>query len=152
MSQPLTLAAVLPIEQPLAFELYKNTLFEHIEAVFGWDECFQQQRFQQYDASLFFWVQRGPERLAFLCYKVHADRLHVHLVLVFPAYQGQGLGEQIMLNIHALARQQGLTQVTLSSFRRNQGALRFYQRLGYEVTYTETDFYTLAYDIRKDSL
>lgn len=147
-SGALGLQIVLPTEQFLAFELYKTTLFEHIEAVFGWDEDFQQQRFQQYEASSLFWMQRGPQRLALVCYKVHADCLHVHLLLVFPNYQGQGLGEQTMHNIHALARQRGLTQVTLSSFRCNQGALRFYQRLGYVVTHTETDFYTLAYDIR----
>lgn len=142
--QDIRLQAVSLTEQAAVFELYKTTLFEHIDAVFGWDDIFQQQRIQQqYEPSWLFWVHI-PQRVALLCYKVVGNSLHVHLLLVFPAHQGQGLGAQIMLYLHEVARQKKLSHISLSSFKHNQGALRFYRRLGYVITHTEADFYTLV--------
>ena len=91
----LTLQAVLPTERDQVFELYKTTLFEHIDAVFGWHEDFQQQRLRDYALlAQFFWVHRSPsQRVGLVCYRLTADSLHLRLLLLFPAYQRQGLGE-----------------------------------------------------------
>ena len=50
--------------------------------------------------------------------------------------QRSGYGEQLMEAAHDLAREAGATSVELNVFAFNQGAQRFYERLGYDtVTY-----------------
>ncbi|GAA4382299.1 GNAT family N-acetyltransferase [Hymenobacter koreensis] len=54
----------------------------------------------------------------------------VRYMAVAPAWQGHGVGRQLMAHIEGTARQQGLTELVLHS---RESAVDFYQRLGYAV-------------------
>ena len=69
---------------------------------------------------------------------------------VCPQHQNRKLGYQVMRDIQDLAIKEERETITLSSFRRNQQAIAFYQRLGYQITDdSEADFVSLALRVTK---
>ena len=54
-------------------------------------------------------------------------------IAVLPDWRGQGIGEQLMGAAEAWAREHGAEQIILDLSAANEGAKRFYDRLGYEV-------------------
>jgi ribosomal protein S18 acetylase RimI-like enzyme len=131
------------------FIVVKQSLFEHVEAVFGWDDEFQVNRLKNdYQMHWFYWIYIHGEKVGLICHKPNGKSQHVHLLLLLPEYQRQGIGKLVMTTLHTLARDTHQHSVTLSSFKRNGSALKFYQSLGYEVIETEEHFVSLSKDIR----
>ncbi|MFD2180384.1 GNAT family N-acetyltransferase [Veronia pacifica] len=127
------------------FSVYKSCLHHHIDAVFGWDEAFQRDLFAtSYEADWLYWIYRDGVRVGMVCFKAVEDAFHVHLLLIFPSFQRQKLGLLSMEKIHKLAREEKRHRVTLSSFRRNQDALTFYQKLGYTIIEEEEHFVSMT--------
>lgn len=60
-------------------------------------------------------------------------RAYVHSFRVRPAWQGRGLGSRLMEVVERDLLARGFREVTLNVARENEGALRLYQRLGYEI-------------------
>ena len=54
-------------------------------------------------------------------------------IAVLPAWRGQRIGEALMQVAEAWARERGAEQMILDMAAANDGAQRFYERLGYEV-------------------
>ena len=53
---------------------------------------------------------------------------HIGRVAVLAEYRGSGIGRQVMIALHQIARERGHTQIILNS---QLSALPFYRRLGY---------------------
>ncbi len=66
---------------------------------------------------------------------------------MFPEFQNQQLGGRVMNVVYEMAREQGRSHVTLSSFTRNESALRFYKSLGYKVTESDENFLSLSLQV-----
>lgn len=84
------------------------------------------------------------ERIGLLCSKPYEDAQHVHLLIIFPQYQGRQLGAVVMERLHQEAEREGKCRVTLSSFTDNHGAIRFYERLGYNVVEEDQEFVSMS--------
>ncbi|WLQ12679.1 GNAT family N-acetyltransferase [Hahella aquimaris] len=129
-----------------AFAAYKAGLYTSIDTAFGWDEDYQTQRFHsRYALEDLYWIVSADRRVGLLCYRLHEDALHLHLALIFREAQSQGLGSQVMAQLHRLA-QETQRRITLSSFKDNHGAIRFYRRHGYRITGEDAHFVELARD------
>jgi ribosomal protein S18 acetylase RimI-like enzyme len=127
------------------FTAVKQGIFPYVEAVFGWDDEFQRERLTcAYQPHWFSWILQSSERVGLLCCKPYDDALHVHLLIIFPRYQGRQLGAAVMARLHREAEREGKCRVTLSSFTNNQRAIRFYQRLGYKVIEGDQAFVSLS--------
>ncbi|AZZ90007.1 GNAT family N-acetyltransferase [Hahella sp. KA22] len=126
-----------------AFAAYKAGLYTSIDTAFGWDDDYQTQRFHNsYAVEDLYWIVRADTRVGLLCYRLHEDALHLHLALIFREAQSQGLGSQVMAQLHSLA-QETQRPITLSSFKDNHGAIRFYHRHGYRITGEDAHFVEL---------
>ena len=122
-----------------AFVKYKQALSPVIEEAFGWDEKFQLERFRsRYELSWFSWVFIDGERVGFVCYYVKASDLHLSLLVIDPDKRDRGLGRRVMEHLQSLA-----SRVTLSSFRNNYAAVRFYESLGYRIVGGDEHFVDL---------
>ena len=76
----------------------KLGIFPYVEAVFGWDDEFQRERLTcAYQPQWFSWILQGGERVGLLCSKPYEDALYVHLLIIFPQYQGRQLGAAVMV-------------------------------------------------------
>jgi ribosomal protein S18 acetylase RimI-like enzyme len=60
--------------------------------------------------------------------------LIVNEVSVNASHRGQGIGEMLMNKAYELAGELGISQITLGVHAFNEDAIRFYKRLGFEIT------------------
>ncbi|ADV67401.1 GNAT family N-acetyltransferase [Deinococcus maricopensis] len=70
--------------------------------------------------------------------ETEAGEFYVDTVSVRAAYQGRGVGTQLVQFAVALARERGFPRVTLLVDEGNVGARRLYERLGFEVAGTRS--------------
>ncbi|OJJ44605.1 hypothetical protein ASPZODRAFT_27259 [Penicilliopsis zonata CBS 506.65] len=66
-------------------------------------------------------------------YEDGQDVLYCYEIHLSPAAQGKGLGEMLMKTYEDIGQRIGLKKCMLTVFRVNEGARRFYARLGYGV-------------------
>jgi ribosomal protein S18 acetylase RimI-like enzyme len=59
-------------------------------------------------------------------------------ISILPEYRGQGIGTALMLHLFELLRERGYSRTSLS-VQQNNPAVRFYKRLGYEITDEKLD-------------
>ncbi|MEZ9701917.1 GNAT family N-acetyltransferase [Vibrio sp. 10N.261.46.E12] len=116
------------------FACVKQGIFIHVDSVFGWDDDFQRQRLiNDYHPSWFHWIYHEKKRVGLVCFKPYENAYHIHLLIIFPQYQGRSLSIQVMTLIHKRAMEQQRSHVSLSSFKSNTRAISFYQALGYQI-------------------
>ncbi|MCG9629335.1 GNAT family N-acetyltransferase [Vibrio sp. Isolate30] len=139
-------SSILPSEAEAQFSVIKEALYSHVDAVFGWDDEYQRQRVNNdYQQDWFYWIDDGDDRVGLVCYKPYQNAYHVHLLIIFTPHQNRKLGYRVMRDIQDLAIKEKRETITLSSFRRNQPAIAFYQRLGYQITDdSEADFVSMS--------
>ncbi len=130
----MTLIKFVPVkstDRESIFLKYKSALIEIVEETFGWDESFQNERFKtHYEPDWFFWVETNAERVGYICFFKKEAEIHLSLLIVDAEKRDRGYGRLAMIHLHELARLDD-RKVTLSSFRRNVEAIKFYKRLGY---------------------
>lgn len=145
------LAGIATSEFEQRFAAVKQGIFPYVEAVFGWDDDFQRERLSsEYQPQWFSWILQGGERVGLLCCKPYEDALHMHLLIIFPQYQGRQLGSAVMDRLHREAASEGRHRVTLSSFSANQRAIEFYRRLGYQAVAEEPAFVFLSRPVTRE--
>ena len=137
---------IQPGDWPALYRLYRDVLFEVISDAIGWDEAFQQYKF---DHSFFpeasQWVVPGPEQnpgvkehLGALVVNRYDQEMHVELLLIYPQYQHQGVGSQVLTDLKAQADSQH-ARITGSTYLNNDVALRTCKKAGFmEIGRTET--------------
>lgn len=139
------LESILEGEFESLFLVVKEGLYSHVDSVFGWCDDYQRNRLiADYEPNWFFWVYVASRRVGMLCFKPYDNSYHVHLLIVFPEFQNQKLGETIMNYVHKVAQNEHRNSITLSSFVRNNKAVKFYKRLGYEVVENDGNFLSLS--------
>ncbi|ENY8009217.1 TPA: GNAT family N-acetyltransferase [Vibrio fluvialis] len=127
------------------FATVKQGIFDLVDEVFGWDDEFQRQRLRtDYQWAWFHWIVHRGERVGLICFKPYDNAYHVHLLIIFPHYQNQAIGQSVMQQLTAMGQEEQRSAITLSSFAANHAAIRFYQRLGYRITEQEADFVSMA--------
>lgn len=131
------------VENPYSqevFELTKTGLFPFVDEVFGWDDDFQKQRMRNdYQSEWFFWAIIEGTRVGYVCFKRYEQAIHLHLIIIDQIHQRKGYGRAIMQAIQSIAFKEK-RDVTLSSFKCNELAVKLYKELGYEVEKEEEHF------------
>lgn len=128
------------------FLLYKEHIGPYIGEAFGWDEEFQLARFRQhYPSAELFVVLVDREFAGYVAVKEDAARMHVSLIIVKPRFRSRGIGRRVMDGVHRAAADRHKS-VTLSCFKRNVRALRFYSELGYRQYGADDVFADLRYE------
>jgi len=58
---------------------------------------------------------------------------YINMLATYPKYRGKGVGTQLMGIADKLAAEADCTMISVEVFEQNRGALRLYQRLGYQI-------------------
>ena len=66
-------------------------------------------------------------------YNEKENRLYVHQLYVLPAFQNLGLGKKLMKSAAERAKSLGLEKVWLGVMIKNESAIAWYKKMGYEV-------------------
>jgi len=61
------------------------------------------------------------------------NSFYINMIACYPQYRGKGVGSALMAIVDQLAQEAGCQIISLEVFEQNEGALRLYQRLGYNI-------------------
>ncbi|CAG9226884.1 Ribosomal protein S18 acetylase RimI-like enzyme [Paraburkholderia tropica] len=127
------------------FALYQSSLHDYIDQTFGWDDAFQQARFNtSYRDADFEWIAQGKEIAGYLALSHEAQAVHVSLLIVKPEFRNRGIGRAVMRTIMSRASQSNRS-ITLSCFLCNHDAVRFYESLGFQIEAKDEHFVTYRF-------
>jgi GNAT superfamily N-acetyltransferase len=120
-----------------SYELHKSALGEYVERTWGWDEQVQRrlyaERFQQQPREV---IRVDGAEVGILRVEERADQLYLDLIELLPAWQGRGLGAEIVRWLLRRARESG-RPLSLHVLRANPRARAFYEREGLRVVEVE---------------
>ena len=130
----------LRFEQPIADDypaieaIYRQAFPRYTEAV-GRDLLSDPRgELETFTRAQNLWVARDADGIAgFLLLSSHGDRLELEKICVLPARQGTGVGLFLLDAIERLARERGVTILSLHTTRKMTGLVRLYQRQGYRI-------------------
>lgn len=80
--------------------------------------------------------------VAFCAFWLVFDEIHINNVAVRPGFRSQGMGTALMHHVLAEGRRLGARRATLEVRASNTGALRLYERLGFQATARRPHYYT----------
>jgi ribosomal-protein-alanine N-acetyltransferase len=91
----------------------------------------------------------GRGILAYCCFDVAADEMHIHNLAVHPAERGRGLGRRLLELALASGARRGADVAYLEVRSSNWPARRLYRSLGFEATQVRRGYYNRP---REDAL
>jgi ribosomal protein S18 acetylase RimI-like enzyme len=138
-SVPYTLRPAQPADMDFLFALHRSTMRAYVERIWGWDDDVQKARFAEYYPTAERRIVVDGVDVGALAIDYRPDAVFVVNIEILPAFQGQGLGAQILTDIIGRAQDDGRA-VELQVLKVNP-ARRLYERLGFQVTgETETHY------------
>ncbi|AZZ36747.1 hypothetical protein CIK05_08065 [Bdellovibrio sp. qaytius] len=87
-------------------------------------------------------MEINSERVGYVCFYETAKELHVSLLIVLESFRNKSIGQMVMDKLQQQAIEKSLS-VTLSTFKANDGAIRFYKKMGYVITSEDDYFYDM---------
>jgi ribosomal-protein-alanine N-acetyltransferase len=80
--------------------------------------------------------------VGFCAFWLVVDEVHINNVALRPGYRGRGLGTALMRRVLTEGRRLGAVRATLEVRASNEGAMRFYQALGFAEAGRRPRYYT----------
>ena len=112
------------------YEIHGAAMRDHVEAVWGWDEADQRERFRAaFDPARISVIVSSGEPIGLLRVEQRAEEVFLASVELAPEVQRRGLGGDIVRSVLSEAAQRGVP-VRLQVFHQNP-ARRLYERLGF---------------------
>ena len=120
-------------DRAFLFALKHATMRDYIVATFGpWDDVMERRHFGP-DLNRIAVISVDGHDVAMIEARIEGDDWYLANIQVAPEWQGRGLGTQIVELVAAVAHARGRALV-LRVLKVNRRALRFYERLGLQVT------------------
>ena len=126
-----TLRAATTDDADFLYHLHRAAMQAYVVHTWGrWDEAWQWQRFRQhFDPSACQIVVLHGQDIGAIRVARRAADIDLSSIELLPAYQGQGIGTQLITTLIAEAHQAGIP-LTLQVLKVNP-ARRLYERLGF---------------------
>lgn len=125
------------------YRLHATTIREAVEATWGWDETFQRQYFRDhFDPEAQQIVVVDGKDVGVLKWEERDGEPFLGLIEIVPAYQGQGLGTRLIVDLLTEAQNRGKS-LTLHVLKANPRARALYERLGFITIEERTERYVM---------
>ena len=145
-----TLRHVRDADYEFLYRLKVVCLKEYVEAIWGWDEARQRRHFAvKFDPAASRIVVAFGRDAGQLSIEERPEEIYLNGIYLLPAYQGQGLGSQILRDVMAGAKQSD-RPVRLQVLAGNP-ARRLYERLGFVVTGRNDTHFLMSSGRRADT-
>jgi len=120
---------------------------KYVEAIWDWDETTQLKYFEEdFILPNFKVVWLDDKAIGYLETHENNELINITEIHIIPDAQGKGIGSRIISGVVLEAKERG-KKVTLGCFKENDGAVRIYKRLGFQIVgETETHF-VLEYNL-----
>ena len=129
-------------DKEFIYQTKSHSIRRYVEPIWGWNEGDQRRYFEEDFILLanFKVILLGDEAAGYMETYENDELVNITEVHINPAAQGRGMGSRIINGIVNEAKAHG-KKVTLGCFKKNDGAVRLYQRLGFRITdETQTHF------------
>jgi GNAT superfamily N-acetyltransferase len=100
----------------------------------------------KWDLSLV--AQRGREPVAYAIASRKGGDVHLHHIVVAPAFRNTGVGRVLIDRLRLLASAAGAVRITLKVYRDNPDAIRFYERERFAIVDGDRSLVTMAAPVR----
>ena len=121
----------------LLWEIQRTSIGPYVDATWGWDEGFQRRYFDEhFDHRKHQIILVDESDAGFLSFECRDDHLYLGNVALLPAYQGRGIGTEVVRYLIHRANETDLP-IRLQVLKSNP-ARGFYERLGFKLS-GETD-------------
>ena len=141
----ITLRAARPDDYGFAKQIYYQTMRWIIERLFGWDEDREDRKFaEQFKREEVRIIAADGRDVGWMQTQLRDDAVYLGQLYVTPAWQGRGIGSEVLGRLIAEAREQGKA-ITLSVVKINP-ALRLYEAHGFRVTHDDEYKYHMRLD------
>lgn len=115
------------------FKIKKRSIKPYVEQMFGWDEDWQRQFvYRNYKPENIVFIVVGNEQVGILEVLENDEEIFLKNILIVEAYQGKGIGRNILHNLINKANEQN-KPIKLEVLAINKRAEAFYSRLGFKV-------------------
>lgn len=115
------------------FDVHKAALRFSVEAIWGWDETLQRRLFtERFDPPRDQVIVIGEAVVGHLVVGTHPHEVFLARIALLPAWQGRGIGTNIVQDVVRGAAESGLA-VRLTVLCTNERAQALYERLGFRV-------------------
>jgi len=119
------------VDPEVLFAIHERSFRSHIEAIWGWDEPWQRQRFaEEIGASETRAVRVDGRILGYIQVAEEPERIFLRNINIEAGARGCGIGSELIRDLKARAAHSNLP-VALGVFRTNPRAVSFYERLGF---------------------
>lgn len=129
------------------YEVKKNAYKKYVEECWGaWVEEDQRKYFEKFIATVknnTFIIKDGNKKIGFYNGKVLANgNYEVGNICIIPEYHGKGIGTEIVKYVNNYIYENYICDcIVLRPFKRNERAVKFYEKCGFEIVdeYAESD-------------
>lgn len=126
-------------DRDFLYSLLETTLRGYVEELWGWDDTFQQERFdERFDPDFMEVICIEGKDVGCISLEHRGHELYLAEIELLPEYQNRGVGTSIIRAIMAEANKDGIP-VRLQVLHNNP-ARRLYERLGFRV-FSETPWH-----------
>ncbi len=88
------------------------------------------------DGYAYYLIQQKGDTVGYFAIHVSEQRDEIILskLYLLSSERGKGLGKQVVGSLEEIAREQGISKITLSVFEKNTKALKAYEKMGFQRT------------------
>ncbi len=106
---------------------------EQIEYMLSWMYSLETLEQQASDGYLFFLAEENGEKLGFTGIEVNQvpGKTKIHKIYILPTAQGKGIGKLLIKKVKEIALANDQASLLLNVNKYNQGAITFYEYLGF---------------------
>jgi diamine N-acetyltransferase len=120
---------------------YEPQLLAEVESRLLWERSYSLAALKKAisEGERLQWIRLGEARAGFVSLRWASDPKVVRLSKLYlhPNYWGQGLGASTLDAVKATARESGATRLELYVFRKNDRAVKAYERAGFRIERAE---------------
>jgi ribosomal protein S18 acetylase RimI-like enzyme len=125
--------------------LHRETMQEYVAKTWGWDEAWQEARFNEtFDPLLFLIIEKDGEPIGHISVQRPGNEIFLAAIQIAPEWQNQGIASQLIKDLLSESDQSQLP-VKLQVLKGNP-ARRLYERLGFVYTGDTPTHYLMSRD------
>jgi ribosomal protein S18 acetylase RimI-like enzyme len=139
-SPKITLRPANENDREFLWWLHQATMREYVDKTWGWDDHWQQERFDQgFEPTRVQIIEKDQKAIGYLSTDRKPEEIFLASIEIAPEFQNQGIATELILRLFSEADEAGIP-VKLFVLKMNP-ARRLYERLGFHcVTETNTHY------------
>jgi ribosomal protein S18 acetylase RimI-like enzyme len=141
----ITTRTALVHEKNAILSLYEQAMRSHIEAIWGWNQSWQENDFDNaFQNSQTYVIENQSILLGYFQIDPNEDHDYLRMLILKPEVRSLGVGAKLLSQILGIAQYNGKA-LMLRVFKVNVDAKRFYEREGWMVIAEEEAFLLMGH-------